>query len=160
MSLDLSSYKVATNETSSSVKFDNLVQAVQDYINGLGTLAIAPSQITGYPSDATKYLDGSGAWSAPGLLANRVVAGRVSAGGSVDAGSGFSVNRTGTGRYTITFSTAFSSAPFVCANLRDASPPRNIYTTSFSNTNFTVAINKNSDDTAVDVAFGFIALLP
>jgi len=36
MSLDLSAYKVGANELSSSTKFDNLVQAVQDALNNLG----------------------------------------------------------------------------------------------------------------------------
>ena len=58
MTVDLSSYKVAASELSSSTKFDNLVQAVQDALN-----ALPPSQITGYPSDVAKYLRGDGSWA-------------------------------------------------------------------------------------------------
>ncbi len=59
MTVDLSSYKVIANELSSSTKFDNYVQAVQDALNTL-----PPSQIVGYPGDATKFLRGDGSWVA------------------------------------------------------------------------------------------------
>ena len=58
MTVDLSSYKVNPSELSSSTKFDNMVQAVQDALN-----ALPPSQITGYPSDASKFLRGDGTWA-------------------------------------------------------------------------------------------------
>jgi hypothetical protein len=57
MTVDLSSYKVAASELSSSTKFDNFVQAVQDALN-----TFPASQISGYPSDPTKLLQGDGSW--------------------------------------------------------------------------------------------------
>lgn len=41
--VDLSSYKVVLNELSSSTKFDNLVQAIQDALNGLDNANITPT---------------------------------------------------------------------------------------------------------------------
>lgn len=58
---DLESYKVATSETSSATKFNNLVQAVEDEFSD-----IDPDQIAGYPSDASKFLRGDGSWAAAG----------------------------------------------------------------------------------------------
>lgn len=57
---DLSSYKVAAGETSSATKFNNLVQAVEDAYSG-----IDPSQLSGYPSDTSKFLRGDGQWASP-----------------------------------------------------------------------------------------------
>lgn len=41
------------------------------------------------------------------------VAGIVAAAGTITAGTGFTVARTGTGAYTVSFSTAFSATPVV-----------------------------------------------
>lgn len=57
---NLSSYKVAASELSSSTKFNNLVQAIQDEFG-----VIDADQIPGYPSDATKFLRGDGSWAVP-----------------------------------------------------------------------------------------------
>jgi hypothetical protein len=43
----------------------------------------------------------------------RDVAGTVTAAGAILLGSGFTVNRTGTGQYTITFDEAFADHPIV-----------------------------------------------
>lgn len=57
---DFEPYKVVTSETSSATKFDNLVQAIEDEFGD-----IDPDQISGYPSDVTKFLSGAGTWIAP-----------------------------------------------------------------------------------------------
>ena len=57
---DFESYKVGASELSSSTKFDNLVQAVEDEFSD-----IDPDQISGYPLDSAKFLRGDGAWAAP-----------------------------------------------------------------------------------------------
>lgn len=104
MSLNLQTYKVVNGDTSSASKQTNMVQAVEDALNNLGSSTygafasgnnipsnqltqnaatnnqaliwngsnwvpggFAPSKITGYPSDATKFLNGNGAWTAPGM---------------------------------------------------------------------------------------------
>lgn len=57
---DLESFKVAADELSSATKFNNLVQAIEDEFSD-----VDPDQISGYPSDATKFLRGDGAWAVP-----------------------------------------------------------------------------------------------
>lgn len=161
MSLDLSSYKVGTNETSSSTKFDNALQAIQDYVNGLLSSPMAASAISGYPSDATKFLNGNGGWTAPGILANRVVAGRVSAGGAVLSGTGFTSTKNSTGKYTVTFTSAFSNEPFVmatCAGVNNGDM-RMVSVSTASTTSVQVWM-QNSSGTFSDAAFVFCAVLP
>ncbi len=46
----------------------------------------------------------------------RVLRGWVSSGGFIIAGSGFSISKTGTGVYVITYATAFGSTPMVNVN--------------------------------------------
>lgn len=46
----------------------------------------------------------------------RIVRGSVTAAGAIDAGTGFTIAKTGTGLYTITFSPAFSAVPSVVAS--------------------------------------------
>lgn len=60
MSLDLSSFKVAASELSSATKFNNLVQAIQDFVN-----ALPIQNIASFPSDSSKFLRGDGTWAAP-----------------------------------------------------------------------------------------------
>lgn len=61
MSLSLQSFKVSTGEKpASSSKFNNLVQAIEDYVNSLPISSLAD-----YPGDADQYPDGSGNWSVP-----------------------------------------------------------------------------------------------
>lgn len=54
---------------------------------------------------------------APSTVINgpRIVRGRVNADGSIAAGSGFTVTKTGVGDYTITFATSFAQAPVTVA---------------------------------------------
>lgn len=54
----LASFKVATGETSSATKFNNLVQAVEDEFG-----SIQADQIPGYPSSVAAFLRGDGAWA-------------------------------------------------------------------------------------------------
>lgn len=67
--------------------------------------------------DATHYLDGTLSWSTPagggGGGGITTVRGGVTSAGSVAKGTGFSVSRTAVGRYTITITSPFGSAPTV-----------------------------------------------
>lgn len=54
---DLEAFKVAAGELSSATKFNNALQAIEDEFSD-----IDPDQISGYPSDATKFLRGDGTW--------------------------------------------------------------------------------------------------
>ena len=56
---------------------------------------------------------------AGGTPLQQIIAGRINSDGSVAAGSGFSSTRTDKGQYTVTFTTAFTSAPIVVASCAD-----------------------------------------
>lgn len=61
MPFDFSAFRVSPGEKpASSTKFNNFLQAVQDGMN-----AVPGQNMIGFPSDATKFLDGSGGWTAP-----------------------------------------------------------------------------------------------
>jgi hypothetical protein len=61
MPLDLSPYRIAANEKpASAAKQNNMLWVVQGNLN-----LLPPFQIQGYPADATKYLNGTGGWTAP-----------------------------------------------------------------------------------------------
>jgi hypothetical protein len=47
------------------------------------------------------------------LVGSKIVHGSVSSAGAILSGSGFTITKTGTGAYTITFTTAFASKPTV-----------------------------------------------
>jgi len=52
----------------------------------------------------------------PGGVENlRILRGRIAGSGIVSSGQGFTVSKTGTGAYTVTFSTPFSTEPSVTA---------------------------------------------
>ena len=99
-------------------------------INALAVTAakIANSTITGTQLSSSINLPGAGVQSAsknvivsntnpsPSSLGLSVIRGRVQSDGTVIGGEGFSVNRTGVGVYSITWSSAFNSGdvPAVC----------------------------------------------
>lgn len=61
MTVNLQSYKVAAGEKpASSTKQNNMIQATEDALND-----IDPAAISGFPNDASQFLDGSGSWSTP-----------------------------------------------------------------------------------------------
>ena len=85
MSANLQSSKVSANELSSSAKFNNLVQAVEDYLNSLDNsniaagAAIAVSKLaSGSNGDVLTTVGGATVWAAPGAAAAAPV-GAVSA---------------------------------------------------------------------------------
>ena len=74
-------------------------------------------------------LGASGDFFAVGGVQNlRIIAGRISSGGSVLSGSGFSSSRTGEGSYRITFSDAFDATPVVVATAVAAEDDDNVTT--------------------------------
>lgn len=86
----------------------------------------------------------------------RVITGEVTGAGAVQAGSGFTVNRTGVGRYIITFTTPFAAAPSVVATIIAATGTE-IITMNQPNPN-SVQINVDTPAAAtIDASFCFIA---
>jgi len=79
---------------------------------GIGTTA---------PNDALDVrgnirLGSTGQLFAPGGVENlRILRGRINAAGGITTGTGFTVSKTGTGAYTVTFTTAFSGEPTITA---------------------------------------------
>lgn len=89
-------YTIATGQQRSAAKVQANDEALRDYLNG----------------EVTDRLD----LTIPTVAAEpalRMIRGRVNSNGTLAQGSGFTCAKTATGRYTITFSTAFSAEPIV-----------------------------------------------
>ncbi len=82
--------------------------------------------------------------------APRIVTGQVDSTGAINAGTGFTVNKTGTGVYDITFGTPFVAAPIVLAS---ATTNNIVAVTASSTTGFT-ATAFSADRDFNFVAFG------
>jgi hypothetical protein len=93
----------------------------------------------------------------------RAIWGRVAGNGAILGGTGFSVNRTGAGQYTISFNTPFNVAPAVVANTNDsviqADAPLFISTPAVNGvTIFTTTMAAGGGSNFVDHPFSFIAM--
>ncbi len=109
-------------------------------------------------------LGGSGQYFAPGGEENlRIIRGGVNSSGTSIQGSGFTSSRTGLGGYTVTFTTAFSSAPTITVSCGAAGQTvaslDAAIVASASTTSFTV--NTGIRNTGFfDEPFSFIAIGP
>lgn len=103
----------------------------------------------------------TGQYFAPGGTENlRIIRGKVSAAGAVSFGSGFTVARTSTGVYTVTYSTAFPSGAWPVVT---ASAESNGTVARFAMINTPTHISAivrivNGSGTAADADFYFIAV--
>lgn len=84
------------------------------------------------------------------------VTGRVAANGTKLAGTGFSVVHSGTGIYTVTFTTAFSAVPLILLAVNPTGDGNMIGFTSATTSSFVVQIDDKSG-TPVDHIFDFWA---
>lgn len=127
---------------------------------GIGTLT--PTVALDVRGDVR--LGPAGQYFAPSSGENlRIVRGNVTAGGAIVEGTGFTATRTGTGRYTITFSTAFpTSEPPVMTLTGIGSTLSVVIANIYSPTTTTTAFVRttNTAGTDVDSAFNFIAIGP
>jgi hypothetical protein len=110
-------------------------------------------------------LGANGSYFGVGCLDNvRMVAGRISSGGAVLSGAGFSSQRTAAGRYIIEFPIPFGSIPIVVATLVDAPDVDNSITVvSIATTGFQVNVKDVApalEGAFESSAFNFIALGP
>lgn len=117
----------------------------------------AAADLSGYPSDGTKFLAGDGTWKAP--TASKVITGLIAAAGTITAGTGFTINGSHvTGIYTITFSVAFGATPTIQVTL--ASDPASVLQrpgiSAQSASAFTVKMANNAGALG-DAAFNFLA---
>jgi len=105
-------------------------------------------------------LGSNGELFAPGGVENlRVLRGRIAGNGTITTGSGFTVSRTGTGAYTVTFTTAFSSDPTVTATAQVIGA-RLVTCTSVVPGSAGFRTFDSATATAVDQDFQFIAVGP
>lgn len=82
----------------------------------LAGLGLDPPQVARAPSGGQGLaLTETGAIPSSLIPASNLT-GRIASAGTVTAGTGFTVNRSGTGTYDVTFTTAFTAAPTVLAN--------------------------------------------
>jgi hypothetical protein len=99
-----------------------------------------------------------------GLQSLRVLAGQVGDDGTYSAGSGFNSSRTTEGRYTVSFTSAYTVAPIVIACAVDASGQDNIVTVrNIDSDGFQIVARDATGSEAgdrQDTAFAFIALGP
>jgi hypothetical protein len=129
---------------------------------GIGTTA--PSGTLEVRGTVKLHTDGS--LYAPGGVENlRIVRGTVNADGTIGQGSGFSVSRTSTGQYTVTFTTAFSAEPTVTlttyGNASDAFNGISLSSTVIKSASQFGANITNPGSTAFrDIKWEFIAIGP
>lgn len=145
------------------IVFDTTANANRLVLNLSGNLGIgtaAPTAKLDVRGDIK--LGGNGQFFASSSSENlRMVRGAVLADASIVTGSGFTVVRTNTGKYTITYSTSFSSDTVVTANAGTATPPI-IATVAGNNAGNTSDLTfKTPDGTNTDpVFFTFITVGP
>ena len=89
-------------------------------------------------------------------LSSGAITGQVSAAGAVTAGTGWSVNRSATGTYDVTFTSAYSAAPTVVVTLTDITNHLVYAITASSTTGFTVKITSGSGS-ATNCSFNFVS---
>ncbi|HKZ40483.1 MAG TPA: hypothetical protein VJ044_05940, partial [Candidatus Hodarchaeales archaeon] len=82
------------------------------------------------------------------------IRGAVNADCTIARGAGFTVNKTGTGTYTVTFSTAFSGAPVVVVCLTASV---GIIQSANHTTSDVGIATYNTSSAPADIAFQFIA---
>ncbi len=96
--------------------------------------------------------------SAGQAISSNMITGIVAANGTITAGSGFSVNRTAAGIYVITFTSPFSAAPVVVANLLDDTSGHFVRVRTVTTSGFTLEVRGTDfGQPGIDTAFDFIA---
>ena len=99
-------------------------------------------------------------FGAGGVENLRILRGRITGStGAIDEGSGFSVLRTATGSYTITFSNAFTAFPSITVTPLTSSLLRFATLDGFNTTTANIK-TWNTNSTAIDSDFTFIAAGP
>lgn len=89
----------------------------------------------------------------------KLLRGVVTNTGAISEGSGFTVAKTATGKYTITFSPAFSDVPVVLANpVEDDTRTATVYDAATGSVK--VDIRFSTDNTHDNIGFHFIAIGP
>lgn len=113
--------------------------------------------VTGTP-DGTKFLRDDGSWQTIASAPTQIT-GSISSTGGINAGTGFTVNKTGTGTYVITFTTPFASTPTILTTAMDSgsAAPNNASLSSPAATGFTAILRISGASTLADASFDFVA---
>jgi hypothetical protein len=135
----------------------------------LGVMAVSAVAAFSLPASArvmpnVPQTSAVGGYAAPNASKPTTHAGYVGTNGSIDGGSGYTVDHTGTGSYTITypskdFPTAYPVMVLSTWGINGAMPIINLYGTSCNSSTcvFNIYITNNSG-AAQDNAFDFIVL--
>jgi alpha-tubulin suppressor-like RCC1 family protein len=130
-------------------------------ITGSGSVGIGtPTPIAKLDVRGDVRLGNTGQFFAPGGVENlRIIRGRISGAGGITTGSGFTVSKTGTGAYTVNFTTSFASEPTITATpqvgLARIATCTNVGTSSAQFRTF-----DSASGSAIDQDFHFIAIGP
>lgn len=132
------------------------------------TIGVQHNEVLVANEAAIDFVDAAGAvWTITDDVANgrvkitpaRMVTGRVSGAGAVQAGTGFTAARTGAGGYTMTFNPVFSAVPVVvCTTATGARYILDV--TAVAVNQFLVSIFDFVSGAGTDNDFSFIAMLP
>ncbi|MES2474469.1 MAG: hypothetical protein V4640_01720 [Verrucomicrobiota bacterium] len=87
----------------------------------------------------------------------RIVRGMVTTSGTINSGSGFTVNKTGVGTYEITYSSAFADTPAIIVTVEEATAPQIATYTGIGSSSITVKI-WTTGGAPVDSFFSFTAM--
>lgn len=124
---------------------------VEDGAAGFGS----GTQISGSLSSSGSSTPGGGG------QVSTIVSGNVSGAGAIVAGSGFTVNRTAVGRYTITFTAAFPTVPFVTVSpIIIGGGETALLSGAATITQASISTIQLPGVTYTDVGFNFHAILP
>jgi len=104
--------------------------------------------------------DGGATLGDGGTRLQRVISGRVAGNGSRAAGSGFTSKRSAIGKYQITFSTAFATAPVMVVTCNDKDDDNTVSATTSTTGSHIATFDVNPDKNAPpeDASFSFIAI--
>ncbi len=89
-------------------------------------------------------------------LYNRVITGRIAGAGTITAGTGFTVNRSATGQFDVTFTSSFAATPLVTATSEDGTGVFIVGVTAVTSSTFTVKV-KTDANVASNTGFNFTA---
>ena len=168
-------YPVQSNPWRSYPQYAQFLDTIQNFLAQIDLGGVMPSGAQGSVGTVSGTLGGAGvvsAWLAPAstsaLLRSKgsgadaawtqIVTGLVDSTGLELAGdSGFSVNKTGTGVYAITYTTAFSATPLTVATAWNTSSLKVPVLSVAGMTGFTLKMYQGSG-AAVDEGFNFLSM--
>lgn len=105
-------FPVQVNPWRSEPKKSQFLDVLQNFLSQIDLDGLLPGGATDGSVGIRATTTGA---SGPSTQWKRMIIGRVDGGGTVDAGTGFTVNRPSTGTFDVTFTAQFSALPAVIA---------------------------------------------